>query len=560
MNLLTDPVFPVINQTGEHHLIRLSELGDSQWQSLHLPRADLRMGAMQFMIAVLQTTCAPRDEDKWLTWYESPPDAETLTQRIAPFVEAFWVFGEPGNKASPRFMQDLDPLADKPVVSVGSLFLDAPGGNALRLNTDHFVVRDQVQHLSPFMTTMALFTLQSSAPSGGAGYRTGIRGGGPLSCVLQAGKISASLWEQLWLNVLPLSARPEFAVTDHSPEQFSRIFPWCAPTTNSKRADSALFPNDPNIHPLTVYWAMPWRVRLQDITPDQRCDLTGITGDVVTHFHLTNYGNNYEGHWRHPLCHYREDSKTQDLISTKGKPLDYRYWDALTLVASSLENASSKAKYINHLPQVVSHYLNERYESLYEVLEVDDINAIPQLWCAGYDMDKAKAKGYYTSILPILMLPTAQQDAANNLLRRVLAAADACVSITNAGIKEALTTQTKQVPADYRAVKRTFYQASQTAFFALLTTLQHTASHDPSADLAKHNTVIQRLKQWRIQAAQCSEQLFADHALSGIDQGEPKHMARVAHAHRKFINQLWGNPAMKALKETIQATDKEASQ
>ena len=65
--------------------------------------------------------------------------------------------------------------------SIAALLIESPGENALRNNSDHFRQARQVECLCPDCAAPALFTLQTNAPAGGVGYRTGLRGGGPLT-------------------------------------------------------------------------------------------------------------------------------------------------------------------------------------------------------------------------------------------------------------------------------------------------------------------------------------------------------------------------------------------
>ncbi|MGG2362666.1 type I-E CRISPR-associated protein Cse1/CasA, partial [Salmonella enterica] len=81
------------------------------------------------------------------------------------------------------------------------LLIESPGANTLKKNLDHFVRRGRVEVLAPAAAAMALFTLQTFAPSGGAGHRTSLRGGGPLTTLVRPGTVaglSDALWPLLW--------------------------------------------------------------------------------------------------------------------------------------------------------------------------------------------------------------------------------------------------------------------------------------------------------------------------------------------------------------------------
>jgi CRISPR system Cascade subunit CasA len=98
-----------------------------------------------------------------------------------PYAAAFSLDGE-----GPRFLQDFSPLGGEPR-PVEALFIEAPGANALKLNTDLLVKRERIRVLSRGSAAMALYTLQQFAPSGGAGHRTSLRGWGPLVTLVVPG-------------------------------------------------------------------------------------------------------------------------------------------------------------------------------------------------------------------------------------------------------------------------------------------------------------------------------------------------------------------------------------
>ena len=86
----------------------------------------------------------------------------------------------------PRFLQDLDPLEGADDKEIAALLIDAPGAQTLRNNADLFVKRGGAPVLSRATAAMALCTLNAYAPSGGAGHRTSLRGGGPMTTLVVA--------------------------------------------------------------------------------------------------------------------------------------------------------------------------------------------------------------------------------------------------------------------------------------------------------------------------------------------------------------------------------------
>jgi CRISPR system Cascade subunit CasA len=107
----------------------------------------------------------------------------------------------------------------------------------------------------PHCAALALFSLQLNAPSGGKGYRTGLRGGGPLTTLIELqeyeGERLTPLWRKLWLNALPQDAAdmPLPAAYDES------VFPWLAPTRTSEQASAITTPEQ--VDKLQAYWGMP---------------------------------------------------------------------------------------------------------------------------------------------------------------------------------------------------------------------------------------------------------------------------------------------------------------
>ena len=101
----------------------------------------------------------------------------------------------------PRFLQDFEELVSG-AEPIERLLIETPGDSTLRKNTDLLVHRDRVARLGRAAAAMALYTFQNWAPAGGAGNRTGLRGGGPL-ITLVLPPAAPSLWHVLWANVPP---------------------------------------------------------------------------------------------------------------------------------------------------------------------------------------------------------------------------------------------------------------------------------------------------------------------------------------------------------------------
>lgn len=389
LNLCTDEWLRFRLASGESALLPLKELGREDLRDLVMPRQDFYGAAWQFLIGILQTAFAPADETEWLEYYESPPSPDSLAEAFGRIEHAFELFSD-----GACFMQDYDPLEGGTQVDVSSLLIDAPGGNTLKLNTDHFIKRGQVNALSPAMAAMALFTLQINAPAGGQGHRTGLRGGGPLTTLVVSSDPSLSLFRRLWLNVVPASSDLP------KPERFDEsIFPWLAPTRTSKEKGTEVYMSDEGVHPLQQYWAMPRRIRLE-MNGEGHCDLLDEPAPAtVTGYRTKNYGINYGGTWAHPLTPYRFDPKKpeQEHFSSKGQPggIGYRQWHQFLF-----EDRNN-----GYLPAKVVARLGINQELLEEELELEDHLSV---WVFGFDMDNMKARSWHEARMPFLAMAQAR--------------------------------------------------------------------------------------------------------------------------------------------------------
>src|SRR5690554_574084 len=266
MNLLHDPWLPFRARDESITYRSPLAIADPDIVDLALPRADFQGAAYQWLIGLLQTALPPKDHDGWLDRVAKPPSREALEAAFKPLAPAFELDGD-----GPRFMQDRDLLEDAKPTSVSGLLIDSPGGNGLKLNTDHFVKRGRVEAICPDCAALALFTLQINAPAGGAGYRVGLRGGGPLTTLVMPDSAESSLWQRLWLNVMPSQFLSRQGKAEAPCSDDDTLFPWMGPTRLSDKKGALVVPDD--MHVLHAYWAMPRRFRLFFEDRPCRCDL-----------------------------------------------------------------------------------------------------------------------------------------------------------------------------------------------------------------------------------------------------------------------------------------------
>ncbi len=456
LNLLQDAYFPVIRADGAVERVRFREIaaGERPAVDFWAPRPDLAAAMVQLGIALLQTAFAPEDSRAWMRYYENPPTPEALRACLAPFEEAFELMGE-----GPRFMQDLDlKEADGEPKPIATLLIDQPGGNTLRNNTDHFIKRDTVSRLSPFWSAIALFCLQTNAPSGGVGHRTSLRGGGPLTTLVKG----QTLWQTLWLGVLDTRS---FYGDDQDRWRNSGIkslFPWLSPTRTSEKKGVEVRPEES--HPLTCFWAMPRRIRLlHPVEGNRPCDLSGETRDWMFEAFVTkNYGANYAEGWLHPLTPHYEDKKTGMLMPRHGQPgqLAYRHWLGLLFEVDQKTTLAPA--------RVIADYSGSRRMRVFSRAKPD--GTAHRLWVFGYDMDNMKARSWIDATFPIILPRTEEGKGVNAYRSRVeqmVQAAEAVANQCARAYKTATVRQGAKTRGDFSFVSEPFWQLTENEFYRL---------------------------------------------------------------------------------------------
>jgi CRISPR system Cascade subunit CasA len=194
LNLLADPWLPAIRRHTGRCVIRPAQIaefhGENPVIAIDWPRPDFRIATLEFLIGLLATMFPPEDGDVWLGFWHDPPEPAQLDANFAPFTYAFALDDD-----GPRFLQDLEDLQSD-AEPIERLLIEAPGESTTGKNTDLMVHRGRVASLSRAAAAMALYTFQSWSPAGGAGNRTGLRGGGPLVTMVMPGA-APTLWQTL---------------------------------------------------------------------------------------------------------------------------------------------------------------------------------------------------------------------------------------------------------------------------------------------------------------------------------------------------------------------------
>ena len=321
-NLVSTAWIPVIRASGRRDQIRpahlTNEIAVDPIIDINFARADFRCATTEFIIGLLTVAHPPRDN--WAAAWNDPPSQAELERAFAA-LEPVFAFGAEG----PQPYQDFDDLVAKPTL-VEALLIEAPGAETVRKNAALFVKSGRLEVLCLSATAIALLTLQTMAPSGGAGHRTSLRGGGPLTTLVLP-NAPATLWHRLWANVYSDDDPPTAAA-------FPRIFPWLAPTRLSSKHGTTTTPEDVDWR--QAFFGMPRRIRLNIEQNVERlpCDLTGEIEDfIVRSYRTLPHGVDYDA-WGgvHPLTpHYRTKASDPIRNPVHGSPgrMGYRQWVAM---------------------------------------------------------------------------------------------------------------------------------------------------------------------------------------------------------------------------------------
>ena len=484
--------------------------GQDPFLELAAPRPDFNGALIQFLIGLVQTLCPPEDDKQWRRSLKSPPSPEDLKTAFERELDAFNLDG-PG----PRFMQDLDELAAEKETPISALLIDEPGDNTLKENKDFFVKRGRVPGLCETCAAMALFTLQTNAPSGGQGHRTSLRGGGPLTTLV----LGNTLWLTVWLNVLTQSG---FKVLPGNVDLGtpSALFPWLGPTRTSENGRKTT-PGD--MRPEHVFWGMPRRIRLiinqaPQPGPCALCSRTEVR--LISSYKAKPRGYNYTGPWLHPLTPH--SWKDNEPFSVKGQTgaLSYRYW--LGLVQSASDGSRTPALVCRIL-------IHNRQAILKSLLSPADK---PSIWAFGYDMDNMKPRGWCEGIIHLVLVDDAVRDAFEAHTAALIAGAGKALGYTNLAVKSAWYSNPKgkNVPA---VIGETFWLNTEPDFYNHLQKLKEVVETDPAPD---SKAMIELKESWRRELQIEAERLFEQYSQTDeIENADPKRVAKAWNQLRRNL-------------------------
>ncbi|MFP1643451.1 type I-E CRISPR-associated protein Cse1/CasA [Pontitalea aquivivens] len=414
LNLISDPWIPVRCSDGSRRIIAPWQIAEPGVEAPDWPRPDLNIACCELLIGLVFMADPPANITDWDR--RAAPDPARLRARLAPFAPAFNLLGD-----GPLFLQDQESLQGEPN-SPDMLFLDSSGANTARNNADLMVHRHRYRELSLPLAAMALYTFQAFAPSGGAGNRTSMRGGGPLVALADPGQ---GLWALVWANV------------PYGQMAASEDLPWMRATRVSAQGQQVL-PPEGALFGVEAFFGMPRRLRLT-------ADGAAVTGVIQK-----PYGTNY-ALWKHPLSPYYRMKPGAEWLPKHPRAGRFGYRNWLGVVAREAKSE------VAELSLSLRTWGQRRGDGSVIV--------------AGWAMDNMKPRDFILSVEPFLDL---EPEAEERLIGLIQAAEAAGVALRGALEPVLAAGEARE------AEREAFFLATEARFAARLMSLR--AGSDPRAD------------------------------------------------------------------------------
>lgn len=461
MNLITDAWIPVRRRESQERVFirpyeMVDHLDDDPFLDIDAARPDFNGALIQFLIGIIQTVLTPVDEVEWVERFIDPPSSEELRTLMDPISKYFELEG-----TAIRFMQEID-LDNGSEKDIASLLINAPGENAIKENTDHFIKRDGIGKMCEVCAATALLTMNTNSPSGGAGHRVSIRGGGPLTIIaIPDGSDGAydTLWHTVFLNVL-IKQDLKMTMCNASLETIASMFPWVSDRQIPE--NEPLLATGDSTHPFQTYWGMPRRILLD--TPEQTrgtCDVCGKQdARLFITYRTRPHGISYaESGIIHPLSPYYS-TKEGLMLPCHPQPggFTYRHWplyitsnDPLNPRPITLRVLDGRLRDLRHL----KIFLEARVKIF------------------GYDMDNMKPRCWYEATMPYWLVPEEIRDVLVEYASRLAEAATQVARNTRGAVKEVWFSKGSKTKGEPDFIDKEFWDATESEFYQLVHTLMN---------------------------------------------------------------------------------------
>ncbi|ELY2795859.1 type I-E CRISPR-associated protein Cse1/CasA [Cronobacter dublinensis] len=224
MSLLNDEWIPVRPLNGgKSQVISLKRLlcRGEQW-TLALPRDDMELAALQLITCMVQVIFLPGNEETLRKRLSEDLSEAEYDNAVTPWEEKFQL-----DHPEHPFMQTRGVKA-KDITAMDKLLTGVTGAtNCVFVNEP-----GQGEALCPGCTAIALFNQANNAPGFGGGFKSGLRGGAPVTTLVQA----IDLRTTVWLNVL---TKPNLEKLFGQPVDVKQPPVWFAPVKSGEEISAA---------------------------------------------------------------------------------------------------------------------------------------------------------------------------------------------------------------------------------------------------------------------------------------------------------------------------------
>lgn len=419
----------------------VDRITDDPVVAIATPRPDFDGAVTEFLIGLMTAALLPETEEEWRALWLQPPSESVLQARLEALPNAFDLDG-----SGPRFLQDqsVADFADVDVDPIQDLLVNAK-------NSGLFIKPGVVNRMGRPAAAMALITMQAYSTAGGRGFRTSVRGGGPLTTLVDPRRLDeaeSTLWQLVWANVETMAQLK--ARGDTSTDRVSDTYPWMGVTRTSEAKGASTTSVD--AHPLQAYFGMPRRIRLEFANQSGACDITGQDDtDVAIGFRGRPYGVNYE-RWHHPLSPYYAGKEPNELLPVHGQPggVGWRDWLGLLHGGSA---APGKAPALT-----VANFGAKRAQRIGR--------ARHSLRIFGYDASNAKIRAWISSVLPAFAESDPDRLAAiDAAVRALVDATERAGYVLQQSVATALHARADDAPGDLTYIKAALWNATQDWFY-----------------------------------------------------------------------------------------------
>jgi CRISPR system Cascade subunit CasA len=282
MNLLTEPWIPVrLLPAGQPEKITLRRLlcEDDRWE-LCLPRDDMELAALQMLVCMAQVFFTPKDMGELKQRIVSPLPLDAFEAGCVPHNDWFQL-DHPDfpfmqvQKVKAKEFTHMDKLLAGVTGATNSCFVNESGLGAF---------------LCGGCAAVALFNQANNAPSFGGGFKGSLRGGAPVTTLVQG----EHLRQTIWFNVL-------------SEDNVSADFPWHRNTLNQKPVWVETIKEGSNIPAQTIgllrglFWQPAHIELLPPAKGEQPCSCCGFVAKKVYHgFNKAKFNYIITDLWPHP--------------------------------------------------------------------------------------------------------------------------------------------------------------------------------------------------------------------------------------------------------------------